>query len=367
MDRGVPPQRARTAARRRGRPDPAGRGRRRRDGLVSHWCTGARRLFGASKEDAVGRPAVDLLPGLRRAARRGRGRALRGVRARTTGSAPTWSPRSTGALSYPAAGARPARRAAARTGSTCCGGPTRWSAPGPSGCSSSPPTPARAARRRGRTATGGRRAHRARLRAAHRLPRRRGAGPPAPRDPAQHERRRERPDRRRRSSNWAIPSWSSATTTGCPSPPTGACPRRAERKARRSGRPPAAVRRRARAAPRPETRARTSNTPPSASAWSSSTRSAAASAPPSTCRRTIRRGQPAPSSRASPTSRAPICAQRSSPVRASPTGRPTSPPCGTGSRVEHNGRTGPLGRHRAGRRVHRLPRAHTVLPVHDHR
>ncbi|MBD0841654.1 SpoIIE family protein phosphatase [Streptomyces sp. TRM68416] len=33
-----------------------------REGLVSHWSTGARRLFGATKEEAVGRPAVDLLP-----------------------------------------------------------------------------------------------------------------------------------------------------------------------------------------------------------------------------------------------------------------------------------------------------------------
>ena len=33
-----------------------------REGLVSHWSTGARRLFGAPREDAVGRPAVDLLP-----------------------------------------------------------------------------------------------------------------------------------------------------------------------------------------------------------------------------------------------------------------------------------------------------------------
>ncbi|WP_328500953.1 SpoIIE family protein phosphatase [Streptomyces sp. NBC_00457] len=33
-----------------------------RDGLVSHWSTGARRLFGAAKEDAIGRPALDLLP-----------------------------------------------------------------------------------------------------------------------------------------------------------------------------------------------------------------------------------------------------------------------------------------------------------------
>ncbi|MCM2422441.1 SpoIIE family protein phosphatase [Streptomyces sp. RKAG293] len=31
-------------------------------GLVSHWSTGARKLFGCSKEAAVGRPAVDLLP-----------------------------------------------------------------------------------------------------------------------------------------------------------------------------------------------------------------------------------------------------------------------------------------------------------------
>ncbi|MET8471601.1 SpoIIE family protein phosphatase [Streptomyces sp. NPDC006422] len=31
-------------------------------GLVSHWSTGARRLFGPPKEDAVGRPAADLLP-----------------------------------------------------------------------------------------------------------------------------------------------------------------------------------------------------------------------------------------------------------------------------------------------------------------
>ncbi|MFG1811829.1 SpoIIE family protein phosphatase [Streptomyces sp. NPDC049040] len=31
-------------------------------GLVSHWSTGARRLFGRSRQDAVGRPAADLLP-----------------------------------------------------------------------------------------------------------------------------------------------------------------------------------------------------------------------------------------------------------------------------------------------------------------
>ncbi|MFJ6573174.1 SpoIIE family protein phosphatase [Streptomyces sp. NPDC091292] len=32
------------------------------EGLVSHWSTGARRLFGPAREEAVGRPAADLLP-----------------------------------------------------------------------------------------------------------------------------------------------------------------------------------------------------------------------------------------------------------------------------------------------------------------
>lgn len=33
-----------------------------RDGLVSHWSAGARRLFALPKEEALGRPAADLLP-----------------------------------------------------------------------------------------------------------------------------------------------------------------------------------------------------------------------------------------------------------------------------------------------------------------
>ncbi|MFF6802813.1 SpoIIE family protein phosphatase [Streptomyces sp. NPDC012616] len=33
-----------------------------REGLVSHWSTGARRLFGVGKDEAIGRPAIDLLP-----------------------------------------------------------------------------------------------------------------------------------------------------------------------------------------------------------------------------------------------------------------------------------------------------------------
>ncbi|MEV8389238.1 MULTISPECIES: ATP-binding SpoIIE family protein phosphatase [unclassified Streptomyces] len=32
------------------------------DGLISHWSTGARRLFGHSKDEAVGQPATDLMP-----------------------------------------------------------------------------------------------------------------------------------------------------------------------------------------------------------------------------------------------------------------------------------------------------------------
>lgn len=33
-----------------------------RDGLVSHWSSGARRLFAVAEQDAIGRPAADLLP-----------------------------------------------------------------------------------------------------------------------------------------------------------------------------------------------------------------------------------------------------------------------------------------------------------------
>ncbi|MEV5439915.1 SpoIIE family protein phosphatase [Streptomyces sp. NPDC052682] len=33
-----------------------------RQGLISHWSSGARRLFGVARQEAIGRPAVDLLP-----------------------------------------------------------------------------------------------------------------------------------------------------------------------------------------------------------------------------------------------------------------------------------------------------------------
>lgn len=62
MDLGVPPQRA-------PQPRDATAGRVPlavvvvdAAGLVSHWSTGARRLFGVAREDAIGCPAGELLP-----------------------------------------------------------------------------------------------------------------------------------------------------------------------------------------------------------------------------------------------------------------------------------------------------------------
>ncbi|MGW1976336.1 hypothetical protein [Streptomyces sp. NPDC001889] len=60
MDRGIPPRRPQ-------RYTVAGRIPLAvvvvdREGLVSHWSAGARGLFGPAHEDAVGRPADDLLP-----------------------------------------------------------------------------------------------------------------------------------------------------------------------------------------------------------------------------------------------------------------------------------------------------------------
>ncbi|MFE9763827.1 SpoIIE family protein phosphatase [Streptomyces sp. NPDC005808] len=74
-----------------------------RDGLVSHWSTGARRLFGASKEDAVGRPAVDLLP-VSGALPEDEGTAPYGAYAAYDGLGPDLESSLDGRLSYPAAG-----------------------------------------------------------------------------------------------------------------------------------------------------------------------------------------------------------------------------------------------------------------------
>lgn len=68
MDLGVPPQRT-PPPQRSAQPRDAAAGRVPlavvvvdADGLVSHWSAGARKLFGVSREDAVGCPAGELLP-----------------------------------------------------------------------------------------------------------------------------------------------------------------------------------------------------------------------------------------------------------------------------------------------------------------
>ncbi|MEU5096925.1 SpoIIE family protein phosphatase [Streptomyces sp. NPDC020996] len=72
MDRGTETERDAPCGRGAGQdaaPRPAAAGRvplavvvADRDGLVSHWSSGARRLFGVARPDAIGRPAADLLP-----------------------------------------------------------------------------------------------------------------------------------------------------------------------------------------------------------------------------------------------------------------------------------------------------------------
>ncbi|MFI6488560.1 SpoIIE family protein phosphatase [Streptomyces sp. NPDC050564] len=74
-----------------------------RDGLVSHWSTGARRLFGAPKEDAVGRSAVDLLP-VSGALPEDGDTAPYGAYAAYDGLGPDLESSLDGRLSYPAAG-----------------------------------------------------------------------------------------------------------------------------------------------------------------------------------------------------------------------------------------------------------------------
>ncbi|WP_371600072.1 SpoIIE family protein phosphatase [Streptomyces sp. NBC_00564] len=74
-----------------------------RGGLVSHWSSGARRLFGASKEDAVGRPAVDLLP-VSGALPEDDETAPYGAYAAYDGLGPDLESSLDGRLSYPAAG-----------------------------------------------------------------------------------------------------------------------------------------------------------------------------------------------------------------------------------------------------------------------
>lgn len=74
-----------------------------RDGLVSHWSRGARRLFGASKEEAIGHPAVDLLP-VSGALPDEEEPTPYGVYAAYDGLGPDLESSLDGRLSYPAAG-----------------------------------------------------------------------------------------------------------------------------------------------------------------------------------------------------------------------------------------------------------------------
>ncbi|AZM59012.1 MULTISPECIES: SpoIIE family protein phosphatase [unclassified Streptomyces] len=74
-----------------------------RDGLVSHWSTGARRLFVLSKEEALGRPAVDLLP-VTGALPEGDEETPYGAYAPYDGLGPGLGASLGGGLAYPAAG-----------------------------------------------------------------------------------------------------------------------------------------------------------------------------------------------------------------------------------------------------------------------
>jgi serine phosphatase RsbU (regulator of sigma subunit)/anti-sigma regulatory factor (Ser/Thr protein kinase) len=74
-----------------------------REGLVSHWSRGARRLFGAAKEDAVGRPVGDLLP-VTGALPEDGGIASYGAFTAYDGLGPDLESSLGGGLTYPAAG-----------------------------------------------------------------------------------------------------------------------------------------------------------------------------------------------------------------------------------------------------------------------
>ncbi|MEU9169639.1 SpoIIE family protein phosphatase [Streptomyces sp. NPDC048420] len=74
-----------------------------RDGMVSHWSRGARRLFGVPKEEAIGRPAADLLP-VSGALPEAEDTPPYDVHAAYDGLGPDLESSLDGGLSYPAAG-----------------------------------------------------------------------------------------------------------------------------------------------------------------------------------------------------------------------------------------------------------------------
>ncbi|MFC7980914.1 SpoIIE family protein phosphatase [Streptomyces sp. NPDC057336] len=75
-----------------------------RDGLVSHWSRGARRLFALPKEEAIGRPAPDLLPVSGVLPETGNAGDTDGSWAAYDGLGPGLESSLDGRLSYPAAG-----------------------------------------------------------------------------------------------------------------------------------------------------------------------------------------------------------------------------------------------------------------------
>ncbi|MFC7815838.1 SpoIIE family protein phosphatase [Streptomyces sp. NPDC057367] len=75
-----------------------------RDGLVSHWSRGARRLFALPKEEAIGRPAPDLLPVSGVLPETGDAGDTDGSWAAYDGLGPGLESSLDGRLSYPAAG-----------------------------------------------------------------------------------------------------------------------------------------------------------------------------------------------------------------------------------------------------------------------
>ncbi|MFI5673868.1 ATP-binding SpoIIE family protein phosphatase [Streptomyces cellulosae] len=110
MDRGTDRGTAPSPGAGRGAAEPAAAGRIPlavvvvdRDGLVSHWSTGARRLFAVTKEEAIGRPAADLLP-VSGALPEEDESASYGPYAAYDGLGPDLESSLDGRLSYPAAG-----------------------------------------------------------------------------------------------------------------------------------------------------------------------------------------------------------------------------------------------------------------------
>jgi hypothetical protein len=99
------------------------------DGLVSHWSSGARRLTGVAREEAVGVPVLDLLPVA------GAPNAGQEDAAESGGLPSGPGPDSTPIARAGCPTAGRAHLSDARDApSTCWGGRIRWSAPALSGC-----------------------------------------------------------------------------------------------------------------------------------------------------------------------------------------------------------------------------------------